>query len=112
MRPKCTVCDRLARSSGFYKGKEVWAKLCGQCHDLKYCPNRKRKRKAHGITKLFRKVKKENCEICGFIPVNSCQLDIHHQDENKKNNSLNNLQTLCANCHRLIHFMRIINPHF
>lgn len=45
--------------------------------------------------------KKDVCEICGFIPVHRVQLDVDHIDGNKKNNEPANLQTLCANCHRL-----------
>lgn len=44
---------------------------------------------------------KETCERCGFEPEDSCQLDIHHIDSNRKNNAPENRQTLCANCHRL-----------
>jgi len=42
------------------------------------------------------------CERCGFVAENRCQLDIHHVDHNHKNDNPENLQTLCANCHRLI----------
>jgi len=45
--------------------------------------------------------KKSYCENCNFIAINSCQLDVDHIDGNKNNNNENNLQTLCANCHRL-----------
>lgn len=45
--------------------------------------------------------KKENCELCGFVPTHSCQLDVDHIDGNNRNNKPENLQTLCANCHRL-----------
>lgn len=45
--------------------------------------------------------KKDKCEQCNFVPVHSCQLDVDHIDGNKDNNSESNLQTLCANCHRL-----------
>ena len=42
------------------------------------------------------------CEKCGFEghPV---QLDVHHKDHDKNNNDPSNLETLCANCHRLHH---------
>lgn len=49
----------------------------------------------------YRKVKKELCELCGFVPIHPCQLDVDHVDGDHTNNNLINLQTLCANCHRL-----------
>ncbi len=45
--------------------------------------------------------KKNHCEECGFVPVHECQLDVDHTDGNHNNNDINNLRTLCANCHRL-----------
>lgn len=49
----------------------------------------------------YRGFKGEVCEECGFIPVHHCQLDVDHIDGNHNHNSPDNLQTLCANCHRL-----------
>ena len=49
--------------------------------------------------------KKDKCEKCGFVPENPCQLDVDHIDGNSKNNAVENLQTLCANCHRLKTFL-------
>jgi len=45
--------------------------------------------------------KKNTCEKCGFIPVHISQLDVDHIDGDRWNNDPINLQTLCANCHRL-----------
>jgi len=45
--------------------------------------------------------RKNKCEHCGFVPQHKSQLDVDHIDGNKKNNDPSNLQTLCANCHRL-----------
>ena len=42
----------------------------------------------------------DGCELCGFEPDDSRQLDVHHLDEDKANNDPSNLQTVCANCHR------------
>lgn len=41
------------------------------------------------------------CAMCEFIPKHPCQLDVDHIDGDHSNNSPLNLQTLCANCHRL-----------
>lgn len=48
-----------------------------------------------------RREKKSYCENCGFIALDPVQLDIDHIDCNPSNNDKSNLQTLCANCHRL-----------
>ena len=51
--------------------------------------------------KEYRTHKKNYCENCGFVAIHKCQLDVDHIDGNHNNNNLDNLQTLCANCHRL-----------
>jgi len=42
---------------------------------------------------------KSSCESCGSIRA----LHVHHCDENWRNNSPDNLQTLCKSCHRSWH---------
>lgn len=42
------------------------------------------------------------CDICG--DKNYKHLVVHHKDKNRKNNTLENLQVLCANCHHCLHF--------
>lgn len=90
-RPICRLCgERPARrqtklsAKGFVKYKT----LCGACEN---------------IPKALRGLKEPKCEECGGI-FHRCQLDIHHKDHNHQNNSPENLQTLCANCHRLLHY--------
>ena len=46
-------------------------------------------------------MKKTYCEACGFIAEWHGQLDVDHVDGNHHNSDVSNLQTLCANCHRL-----------
>jgi len=41
------------------------------------------------------------CEFCNIKDIHI--LTIHHVDENRNNNSLDNLQLLCYNCHYKIH---------
>ena len=59
--------------------------------------------KKRGIKRGFKI--KSKCELCGFIPIHYCQLDIDHIDGNCNNNNPSNLQILCANCHRLKTFL-------
>lgn len=42
------------------------------------------------------------CERCKFVAEDACQMDIHHKDGDHTNNVAENLETLCANCHRLV----------
>lgn len=84
-RPLCTYCDKELRRSE--KGKKRDKESLKQ-----YKTN---------LTRPYRKYVKSFCEICGFIPTHMCQLDVDHIDGNKQNNNFENLQTLCANCHRL-----------
>lgn len=43
---------------------------------------------------------KYKCQICGCSQLeNGRQLSVHHIDYNKKNSKLNNLISLCRNCH-------------
>jgi len=80
-RPICKTCKTHPCDN---KGSGFWHKECSSCRK-----------------KPWVRFKADNCEVCGFVPVNRVQLDVDHIDGNKKNNSLDNLQTLCANCHRL-----------
>ena len=50
----------------------------------------------------------EKCQKCGF---NQCKeiLGVHHIDENRHNNKLDNLLVVCPNCHSMIHHKHV--PH-
>lgn len=91
-RPDCKECSRKAR----YHHKEpdgsvkYWRRYCTMCH------------KNRGQSQYkYRIHKKKFCEGCGFIADHPVQLDVDHIDGDHTNDDLNNLQTICANCHRL-----------
>lgn len=60
-------------------------------------------------SKIYKKFKKDYCEnidsrlgfVCNSIIIDTSQLDVDHINENRHDNSPENLQTLCANCHRI-----------
>jgi hypothetical protein len=61
---------------------------------LQYMPN--------GFAKSIKDHGKIKCDHCGIDDIQV--LIVHHIDQNRKNNSIENLQTLCANCHHRIHW--------
>jgi len=85
-RPICDICKvRPVGSKGYGpRGNRRWQRICSGCKDRSYTRH-----------------KKDKCELCGFQPEWKGQLDIDHIDGNRHNNDIENLQTLCANCHRL-----------
>lgn len=96
-RPLCEKCKKnLARKYyGRQNRTQGYRKDCGPCHRKRYGMSLKQ------YQKPYRRNIKPRCEFCGFIPIHPCQLDIDHIDGNHHNNNVDNLQTLCANCHRL-----------
>jgi 5-methylcytosine-specific restriction endonuclease McrA len=79
------VCGNSISSAGWQNGKKRYKRICTQCIRKKE----------------YVKHKKDKCDKCGFIPVWLGQLDVDHIDGNSNNNAIDNLMTLCANCHRL-----------
>jgi 5-methylcytosine-specific restriction endonuclease McrA len=61
----------------------------------------------------YRHIKGDRCEKCGWVPVHPCQLEIDHIVPRSAGgtNHRDNLQTLCANCHRLkTHLEKVPRP--
>lgn len=48
--------------------------------------------------------KTKSCEVCGYSE-HPGALQVHHKDCNRSNNSLENLQILCPNCHEEFHYL-------
>ena len=92
-RPFCKLCkSALAKANGVTKNKfKKWHKYCSGCAKAAYNP-----KYGHLLNK------KPQCEACGFIAADKCQLDVVYRDGNKKNKDKSNIKTLCANCNRLM----------
>ena len=91
-RPLCKHCKtQLAKPNGKSKhGFKKWHKYCSSCAKQAY-------NKKFG----FLLHKNSECEKCGFIAEDKCQLDIVYLDGDSKNKDKSNVKTYCANCSRL-----------
>jgi ribosomal protein L37E len=79
------ACGNVTESKGTNAyGQKTYGRSCTSCRKTGYTIH-----------------KKNYCESCGFIAIHKVQLDVDHIDGNHKNNAVDNLRTLCANCHRL-----------
>ena len=99
-KPRIMICKNC--------GKERPHKafgLCSGCHTKLHHYDKTKAfnyKKWHNISlELYRKITKE-CLICGFDKV----VELHHLDEDHKNNSEENLIGLCPNHHKMLHDMK------
>lgn len=47
-----------------------------------------------------------SCNRCNYS-ANIAAIQVHHKDHDKSNNSIENLEVLCANCHSIEHYGRV-----
>lgn len=103
-RPICVGCSLRPVARMSHAGKCYWRKYCQTCAKAKYTSAEKKKkidRKASAkYYQKFRDSKLKPCTLCSFMPKYAAQMDWDHIDGNHYNNNSQNLQLLCANCHR------------
>ena len=117
-RPKNWICKQFGcrpnTLEGFLKKWGISYKGNMGEKGYKYSPNKKSASdwindpNFSSSSKLRKKlldegIKERKCESCGNTHWvgNPIPLDLHHIDGNRFNNSLENLQILCKNCHAL-----------
>jgi HNH endonuclease len=104
---KCKVCGEFKPRDKLRLNKagQIRESICTSCRLRKFLSRRIR-----WADRLV--YKKAHCERCGFQG-HPCQLDVDHIDGDHTNDTPENYQTLCANCHRLKSFEEkegIFNP--
>lgn len=94
------------KKSYWNKGREPWNKGAGNASPEQVEALRKyhhdwhdKRRILKEDTKQYRKHKKDRCEVCGT----TSELQVHHIDFDRENNSPDNLITLCQTCHMRVH---------
>ena len=118
-QPKCYICQQLKckqetlnsylKKMGIeYAGQQAKKGQYKGGNDYKpasYYFDNQHPIKSHNLKlKLFREgLKEEKCEICGASIWQGKQLplELHHKNGNHMDNSYDNLQILCPNCHSI-----------
>lgn len=103
--PLCQDCGIKSSAHANHQGKTYFRKWCHSCMDKRYKTPEKTKMYARISSERthekFRQRKMKPCEICGFMPKDACQMDWDHINGTHFDERPENLQLLCANCHRL-----------
>jgi hypothetical protein len=100
----CVVCEKLILAS---KNKKTCSRICSNKYriGIKYKIGRP-KDKANIFRVLKLKLineKGKGCERCNY---KKCAiLQIHHKNRNRMDNSIENLEIICPNCHYEEHYL-------
>lgn len=117
---KCLICNKdLIKGQTKFCCQEHFNQYKNQQNIQNWLAGKDEGWSGTGIKKFIRKYLLEQanykCELChwgeknpysGLIP-----LEIHHKDGNYKNNTLENLQVLCPNCHSLTNTYKSMNQN-
>jgi len=100
MRDLCNECKKRPVAINYHKeGKIFYRSKCDHC-----AGHRK-----EGIP-LWQKAgykQKNECDKCGFASKHSEQFNVYYVDGNPGNCRYTNLKTVCANCQRILHKLRL-----
>jgi len=100
MRDLCEVCQKRPKAINYYKDdRPFYRSKCDHC-------SRVRK---EGVP-LWQRAgykKKTACDKCGFSSKHHQQFDVFYVDGDMTNCKFTNLKTVCANCQRILHILKL-----
>lgn len=97
----CKACGKEILRKRYGSRMEDRTRFLARNHCDQACANTRQVVQADTHRLNARKLKKrERCETCG----KKSMLHVHHIDRNPANNSMGNLQVLCASCHLKLHW--------
>lgn len=100
IRNICKVCQQRPVAVNYYKhGKPFYRSKCDHCS----------RNRTDGIP-LWSKSgykKKFSCDKCGYISKHQEQFNVYYIDGNPSNVKYSNLKTVCANCQRILHKLKL-----
>lgn len=100
MRNLCKICIKRPVAVNYIKnGKTFYRTKCDHC-------SKNRKDGYFSWMKVGYK-KKNICEKCGYTSKHTEQFNVYFIDGNLNNVSYANLKTVCANCQRILHRLKL-----
>lgn len=98
----CQLCGKLIKGRIYHQSGDK--KFCSRkCSNFVHRTIKSKKQyMPNGFANSIIKYGKIQCDICGIDNIEF--LCVHHINGNRDDNSIQNLQTLCCNCHHRIHF--------
>lgn len=97
----CKACGKQLTRKRYGKRLEDRGVFLRRNHCDQSCANTRQAVQADSHRWKARQIKaRKQCEKCG----NKSNLHVHHRDRNPANNSMENLETLCASCHLKLHW--------
>lgn len=100
IRDLCNFCGQRPVAINYYKnGQTFYRSKCDHC-----AKNRIHEKP---LWSLAGYKKKAACDKCGFTSKFQEQFNVYYADGNPKNCRPNNLKTVCANCQRILHKLKL-----
>ena len=99
----CVYCSKKFKDSPSRQRKYCSKQCVNKCLKERFLPKFTTVRKAMLIRGLI-----DKCQQCGYNEFKEI-LGVHHIDKNRENNALENLMTLCPNCHSLVHRKHLVH---
>jgi len=100
MRNLCRICEQRPVAINYYKdGNPRFRSTCDHCA-------RKRK-EGTPLWQACGYQKKSTCDRCGFASKYAEQFNVFMIDGNPTNCRITNLKTVCANCQRILHKLKL-----
>lgn len=113
---KMPLKDLRIGDSLYIKGTYAQQKFDASLTDGSFQPNYPKngekgfQNNVNGVSVIYdnyrneRILNKSQCEICGKIYSREERFEVHHKDDNRKNNKESNFSWVCASCHKKEHY--------
>lgn len=100
MRDLCRICHSRPVAVNYYKeGKTFYRSKCDHCS--------KGRKEERPLWSQVGYKKKNQCDKCSFTSKHLEQFNVFYVDGDPKNCKFSNLKTVCANCQRILHKLKL-----